>query len=134
MSAYDSDYRRTYALGERQRFDAMLAENLARLSAEIDKAATALDRPGGRAIRNRLLKAIHIVLIDHRMVGQHQAELDELTGVSRMPAQIVDFPKARITQLRVVGEPDSGTATAIRACGRAPVRLASDNGGGDDAA
>lgn len=98
-----SNYRRSCALSERQRFDALLAEALAKLSAEVDKAATALDRPGGRAIRNRLVKAARWAIETHRMAGLHQAELDELQDVDRKPCQIIDFPKARITQLRVVG-------------------------------
>ncbi|MBK1992646.1 hypothetical protein JG676_08615 [Campylobacter sp. 2018MI35] len=44
-----SEYRKTYALAERQRFGAMLIDNLGKLSDEIDKAAKVLDRPGGQS-------------------------------------------------------------------------------------
>lgn len=130
----EREYRRLNALAERARFNAMLAEGLAKLSAEVDKAAAALDRPGGRAIPNRLVKATSWVVQTHRMAGEHQATLDELEGTERQPARIIDFPKARITQLRVVDEPAPGIAMAIRACGRSPVRLAGDTEGGGDAA
>ena len=129
-----SDYRRTYVLGERQRFDAMLVEALTKLSAEVDKAATALDRPGGRAIRNRLVKATRWTIDVHRLAAKMQAELDEELGIDRESAQVIDFPAARITALRVVGEPDPLMAQAARACGRSPIRLRINNDGGDHAA
>jgi hypothetical protein len=129
-----SDYRRTYVLGERQRFDAMLVDALAKLSAEVDKAATALDRPGGRAIRNKLVKATRWAIDLHRLAAQMQAELDEELGTDREPAQIIAFPKARSAVMRVVGEPDPLMGQAARACGRSPVRLRVDNDGGDHAA
>lgn len=141
MSGYDPgdprshrEYRRIYALSERQRCAAGLVAELADLSAEVDKAAAALDRRGGRAIRRRLVNAMRGVIDWHRLTGLHQAELDELTGVSRPPTQIIDFPKARITALRVVGKPDPGIATAIRACGESPIRGVVDSDGGDHAA
>lgn len=130
----DHEYRRTYALHERQRFEAMLADALAKLSAEVDKAATVLDRPGGRAIRNRLVKATRWAISVHRIAGEHQAELDALQGVARKPCQVIDFPAARIVELRVAGEPDYMMAQAARACGRSPIKLRVDNDGGDHAA
>jgi hypothetical protein len=99
-----ASYRRNYVLSERQRFDAMLADALAKLAAEVDKAATALDRPGGRATRNRLVKATHWAITVHDLSVRMQAELDEELGVGREPAQVISFPKARITHLRVVRE------------------------------
>jgi len=134
MSGYDPrDHyksRRVYVLGERRRNAAGLIRELEELSAEVDKAAAALDRPGGRAIRKRLVSAMRCVIEWHRMVGKHQAELDELTGVGREPAQVIEFPKARITQLRVVGE-----STALRARpARFGRREAVHTEGGDHAA
>jgi len=126
-----SEYRRTYNVHERDRYAAGLARTLAELSAEVDKAAAVLDRPGGRAIRNRLVKGMRNVVDWHRLVGIHQAELDDLTGVDRPPTQIIEFPKARITQFRVVGESDPLLAQPKRAGGRSPVRRADNNSGGD---
>lgn len=81
----------------RRRFYAMLGEALRKLSAEVDKAATAPGRPSGHAIRRKMVQATHWAIDIHRLTDQFQAELDDTLDVDRAPCQIVDFPAARLT-------------------------------------
>lgn len=45
-------------------------------------------------------------LIDvHSLASHYQGELDDLLGIGREPAQVIEFPTARITPSRLVGRP-----------------------------
>jgi hypothetical protein len=102
IGGYDPDYQRDRTLDDRQYYNGLLVKQLAELAAEVDKAATALDRPGGRAIRNRMVKTMRFVIEVHRLARHYQGELDEMLGIGREPCEVIPLPTASVTELRVV--------------------------------
>lgn len=64
---HDPESARRSLLLDRQPFNGLLAKQLPELAAKVDKAAITLDRPGRRAIRNRLVKAMCYTIHMHRI-------------------------------------------------------------------